>query len=162
LIGGSAAIALALVLVTAMRSFGAEPDAASVLNDAPASTVTPAVPTIEPPMTTVPLPTIATPADGVRFEADGATYSVGGAGDVIVLGDWDCDGSPGVALLQPDDGDVYLFDRLASQGTPITGRLVATVPGAVDLEAIEQPTGCSSLSVRHADGSPQLIVVGAS
>ncbi|HEX7094390.1 MAG TPA: hypothetical protein VF183_00805 [Acidimicrobiales bacterium] len=95
----------------------------------------------------------------VRFHADGATFAVGRAGDSVVAGDFDCDGVTGAALLRPDTGEVYVFDRLATPDAPVTGRLVATMPGGVALEAVAQPSGCDALVMRHADGSPQVLPV---
>lgn len=95
---------------------------------------------------------------GVEVEAGGARYAVGQAGDHVVLGDWDCDGQPGAALLRPATGAVFVFDVLATPDQPISGRPLATVPDAVGLVTIDQTDGCTSLAVRLADGSPRVLL----
>jgi serine/threonine protein kinase len=151
-----------LVATAVLRSFGGRgsPVLAAVTTTAPPTTAPPPsthAPTTHPPTTHAP----SAPEAAAQFRVHGATYAAGREGDVVVVGDWDCDGTMGAALLQPDDGDVYVFDRLAQPDTPVTGRLVATVEGAVSLEPFEQTDGCTSLAARHADGSPRLIATGA-
>jgi hypothetical protein len=95
---------------------------------------------------------------GVEIEAGGARYAVGRLGDQVVLGDWDCDGQPGAALLRPATGEVYVFDVLATPDHTVTGRPLATLPDATGLVALDQADGCTSLAVRLADGTPRVLL----
>jgi hypothetical protein len=94
-----------------------------------------------------------------RFESDGATFEVGESGDIVVTGDWDCDGRRGAALLRERTGEVFVFDVLAPPGEPVPGRPLTPMPDAVALETIEQPGGCDSLVARRADGGADVIAV---
>jgi hypothetical protein len=46
----------------------------------------------------------------------GRRYALGHAGDWLLTGDWDCDGRESPALYRPSTGDVFLFDRWATNG----------------------------------------------
>lgn len=156
-----AAMAAVIVVVAAVKMFGA--GRASVFETGTSARTsllpTDAPATTEPP---APVPTSGVSGTGaVRIEVDGATFAVGEQGDSVVAGDWDCDGTVGVALLRPGSGEVFVFDRLPSRDTPVTGRLVATLPGATALETVEQPNGCEALVIRHHDETPQVIPVEA-
>lgn len=172
-----AATGAAIVVAVAATAFGsggtpqlgAEPPAPTALraSDEPAPTTATTTETrLDPastgPVTLDPAPSAApSPAGAIRFEADGASFAVGDEGDSVVIGDWDCDGTAGAALLRPGTGEVFVFDRLAAPDEPVTGRLVATLPGAAHLEAVEQPSGCEALVIRHLDETPQVIPVEA-
>jgi tRNA A-37 threonylcarbamoyl transferase component Bud32 len=110
--------------------------------------------------TTAALPTTST-GGPKHVEAGGARFEIGREGDVVVFGDWDCDGEPGAALLRPATGAIYMFDVLATPGSNIEGRPIAQIEGAQTLLAIDQPNGCTSLTVRLADGSPRVLLGGA-
>jgi hypothetical protein len=43
-------------------------------------------------------------------------WRLGRPGDVVVLGDWDCNGAASPALYRPASGQVFLFDGYASAG----------------------------------------------
>jgi tRNA A-37 threonylcarbamoyl transferase component Bud32 len=95
----------------------------------------------------------------VRFVVDGATFEVGQEGDVVVTGDWDCDGATGAALLRPRTGELFVFDALAGPGERVPGRALEPLPGAVTLETITQPDGCDSLVARAANGAAEVVAV---
>ena len=50
---------------------------------------------------------------------DGERYEVGRAGDVVVLGDWDCDGDATPGVFRPPSGEAHLFDAWATQDRPL-------------------------------------------
>jgi hypothetical protein len=106
--------------------------------------------------------TTTTRTEPATIRVGGAVFEVGHEGDIVVTGDWDCDGTPGAALLRPGTGEVFAFDVLATPGAPVAGRLVTTLPDARSLETIDQPGGCTTLLARHADGSPQTLTVSES
>jgi eukaryotic-like serine/threonine-protein kinase len=52
--------------------------------------------------------------------ADGTVdrYDLGGApGDVLLVGDWNCDGHDTLAFYRPDDGQLFVFDTVAEEAT---------------------------------------------
>jgi hypothetical protein len=116
------------------------------------------VPSSPPPDTPA---TSAKPAStsAVEFSSGDARYAVGAEGDVVVTGDWDCDGAIGAALLRPGTGAVYAFDRLAVAGEAVSGRLVAEATTAVGLDVVAQPDGCDVLLLRGADGGAEVLAV---
>lgn len=82
-------------------------------------------------------------------EVDGTRYGVGEPGDVLAVGDWDCDGVGTVAAVRPGTGEVFVFDRWASRSEDAVAGAVTTVPGASTVRA-DDPDG---------DGCPRLVVV---
>lgn len=92
------------------------------------------------------------PAD-VRVEGrhvtnDDGRWEVGVEGDVVVVGDWDCDRLVTPAVLRPSTGEVAVFDRWADE-TPEPGRAVATLTGMTEVEATDR---CGELLARGPAG----------
>jgi len=81
---------------------------------------------------------------------NGTRFAVGLEGDVLVLGDWDCDGLRTVAALRPATGEIFVFDGYAAPGEDLVVGARIRVSGAVDLQGAD-PDG---------DGCPALIAVG--
>jgi hypothetical protein len=50
--------------------------------------------------------------------ARAVTFEVGAPGDVVVLGDWDCDGSDTPGVYRPATGAIALFTRWPAAGSP--------------------------------------------
>lgn len=105
------------------------------------------------PTATVAAPTTTTtveatgPIAGNVVERAGERWSVGEPGDVVVLGDWDCDGVDVPAVLRPATGEVWLFDGWAEQPAV----RLATVTGATTARA--RAVGrCDRLEVLDASG----------
>ena len=154
------AVAAAVVLVVAVAavSFGQRSplDAAA----APPIEPGPALRTIEcPPVTGVAVdhdgdgcPSAAVVGAGV-VEIDGVRYGVGRSGDVLAVGDWDCDGIATVADVRPATGEVFVFDRWAAEEDEVVVTPVTTVAGAVDVDAADPDgDGCPALVVVDGDG----------
>ena len=157
-----AGVGLALLAggVAAARSNGAghEPTAA------PARAADEAV---EPPAGDPPCPTVPPPAvdrdgdgcpetlriDGHTVEIDDARWSLGRPGDVVAVGDWDCDGTASPALLRPATGDVFVFAGWAGPDDPMTVPARDRIPGAVSLRARPEPQGCDALVVEQGAGA---------
>lgn len=93
-----------------------------------------------------------TAADG-EVRVGRQRWSVGAVGDVVVIGDWNCDRQPTPAVLRPKTGGFYVFDGWAAPDRPATARKVADVPGATAAVA----AGCGSAVVRTADGAERRI-----
>jgi eukaryotic-like serine/threonine-protein kinase len=85
------------------------------------------------------------------IEVGGDRYQVGRPGDAVTVGDWDCDGTATVALLQADGRRVWTFatwDRNAEVAADAVGRF----PGATGLRRERGPS-CDQLLVQRRDGS---------
>jgi eukaryotic-like serine/threonine-protein kinase len=77
-------------------------------------------------------------------------YQLGEPGDVLVVGDWDCDGAQTPGLYRPSSGEVFLFDGFAGPGGELdSGPAEAT--GTTDGEpvVIEGDDGCDRIEVRE-------------
>lgn len=77
-----------------------------------------------------------------------ARYAIGRPGDVLLFGDWDCDGVVTPGLHRPDDGEVVVFDRWAEAGSPLEGRTVRGEPGGT-ASVVLGDDGCDAVAVRR-------------
>lgn len=100
-------------------------------------------------------PDTAVVSDGV-VRSGSRRWAVGSAGDVIVLGDWNCDHTMTPAVLRPSTGGLFVFDQWAGSTEAQRARPVRVVAGAVGLE----PRGCGHAAVHLSDGS--VVVVDTS
>jgi hypothetical protein len=86
-------------------------------------------------------------------ELAGTRYLVGAPGDLLAVGDWDCDGRATVGLVERPSGLVYLFERWAREGADEVVPAVAAVEGAESVAtAPGDDGGCEVLVVTDADG----------
>jgi hypothetical protein len=83
--------------------------------------------------------------EGERVTVEGTTWRAGRPGDIVVVGDWDCDGRATVASLRASTGEIFVFDRWERA---LTVDAATQVDGATDLRATD-PDG---------DGCPDLVV----
>ncbi len=137
---------------------GAEPAAEGVAVDSPA--------------TTVPCPVVERGPGRVTADLDGdgcltslrwdgavlevppgagvpaARYAIGRPGDVLLFGDWDCDGVVTPSLHRPDDGEIVVFDRWAEAGNPLEGTTVRGEPGGT-ASVVTDEDGCDTVSVQR-------------
>ena len=109
-------------------------------------------------------PTIVSPAPLLTPTTTGGTivvgehhYAIGEPDDVVVVGDWDCDGRATAAVLRPSTGNVFRFDGWATTNVDISVTPSATVPGAVGLHAVRGADGCDRLVARLADGTEKAV-----
>lgn len=90
--------------------------------------------------------------EGNVAEVEGTRYEMGLPGDVLLLGDWNCDGTPTPALYRPSTGRVYRFDAWATAGREVA----ATDGGQLPRHAV--PTvaagagGCDRVAAAGAPG----------
>ena len=109
----------------------------------------------------------AEPAAGLIHDRDGRRYAIGAEGDLVVIGDWDCDGEATPAIARTSTGHVVLFDRWPSPGATISEsdasarRVVDDLIG-VELERADEPGGCDRLRVHTATRSHLLASDGGS
>lgn len=93
------------------------------------------------------------PAPNLRVEGrhvttDDGRWEVGADGDVVVVGDWDCDRLATPAVLRPSTGEVAVFDRWAGE-EPEPARAVATLVGVTEVRTTER---CGELLARGPAG----------
>lgn len=109
----------------------------------------------------------AEPTAGLIHNRDGRRYAIGAEGDLVVIGDWDCDGEATPAIAQTSTGQVVLFDRWPSPGATISEsdasarRVVDDLIG-VELERADESGGCDRLRVHTATRSHLLTSGGGS
>lgn len=87
---------------------------------------------------------------GALLTRAGERFGVGEPGDEAVVGDWDCDGTATPGLVRPATGEVFLFDRWAEPGRPLTVTAALRVAGARALVA--DPAVCGG-DLLLADGT---------
>lgn len=99
----------------------------------------------------------APPVEGEGIlSTDTGTFALGEPGDVTLVGDWFCRGSPVPALLRPSTGEVFVFERWPAPGDEVRGLRAGAFPGALELASVERapPAACPSLgAVRN--GAPE-------
>jgi hypothetical protein len=93
---------------------------------------------------------------GHAVTAGDARWTLGEPGDLVTIGDWDCDGVASPAVLRPATGDVFVFPAWAPEGEPATVPAVRTVAGAAAVRA-EHGDGCDRLVVEVAGGDPVVV-----
>ena len=142
---------------------GAEPDADPVH---PALT-TPSAPPAPSTSSASPAPSAMPPTSrdthtrpaggGEVITRAGARFGVGDPGDVVTVGDWDCDGTATPGVVRPTTGEVFLFDRWAEPGVPVTVTAALRLEGARQLVAPGE--GCRS-GLLLADGTVVAVDAG--
>lgn len=85
-------------------------------------------------------------------DAGVARWSLGDPGDHVALGDWDCNGEAGAALLRPGTGEVFVFAAWAETGEDLTVDASDRVDGAVGIRAEPDGVGCDDLVVDLGTG----------
>lgn len=86
--------------------------------------------------------------EGRNVSTDDGRWEVGAEGDVVVVGDWDCDRLATPAVLRPSTGEVAVFDRWAGE-EPEVARAVGTLAGVTEMRTTER---CGELLARGPDG----------
>jgi hypothetical protein len=100
--------------------------------------------------------------DGSTIDAGVAQWTLGEQGDLVTVGDWDCDGQASAALLRPGSGDVFVFATWAELDRPVTVSAVDQVVGGAAIRA--EPVGegeppCDRLVVDLAGGGSTAVAV---
>ena len=109
----------------------------------------------------------AEPAAGLIHDRDGRRYAIGTEGDLVVIGDWNCDGVATPAIARPGTGQVAMFDRwpppeaTISESDASARRVVDDLIG-VELERGDGPGACDRLRVHTATRSHLLASGGDS
>jgi eukaryotic-like serine/threonine-protein kinase len=75
-------------------------------------------------------------------------YQLGEPGDVLLVGDWDCDGAQTPGLYRPSSGEVFLFDGFAGpDGELDSGPAQATGAIGGDPVVVTGDDGCDRIEV---------------
>lgn len=110
----------------------------------------------KPPGTTVPPPATSTiPPFAANKTSelihDGRHYTIGRVGDVVVTGDWDCDGTSTPALLRPETGEIAVFADWPGANATIAPAAIFVIEGALALSVTD--AACPILRATTATGS---------
>jgi hypothetical protein len=84
-------------------------------------------------------------------------YVVGGPGDLVVLGDWDCDGSPTPSVVRPTDGSVWTFPHWTTGSEVAVAEAVGVAPSPVAAFSRPGPDGCDALAITTATGDEVIV-----
>ena len=88
--------------------------------------------------------------DGHVLEVEGRRYQLGQLGDVLLLGDWDCDGRDTPALYRPGTGTVSLFHGWAEPDRPLPASSTERRPAAGVASVARGGDGCEEVAVTSA------------
>jgi hypothetical protein len=97
--------------------------------------------------------------EGGSVRAGAAGWTLGQPGDLIAVGDWECDGRAAPALLRPATGDVFVFPGWAAEGEPVTVEARDRLPGAVAIRGEPTADGCDDLVVDLGSGATATVEV---
>ena len=87
----------------------------------------------------------------------GRAYGIGEDGDLLAVGDWDCDGTATPALVRPSTGSVFLFAAWPGADSALSAEPVTSVAGARSLATASDATGCDALVVETASGTVTVV-----
>lgn len=95
--------------------------------------------------------------EGEVLHVDDRSYALGIPGDVVVVGDWNCDGVATARLWRATSGEVFEFHDWATADADTVGVLVGSVAGSVGIVRGDDPRrdGCDVLHVVDADGQQE-------
>lgn len=90
-----------------------------------------------------------------RADDEPLRFALGEAGDQVLLGDWDCNGSHTAGLYRPATGEIFHFNAWADAGTPLTsspgessgvrgGTARVVVDGACERIAVTPPSNTAT------------------
>jgi serine/threonine protein kinase len=159
------AIAIAIIGAVIISLWAGRPDtepAAAIPTDTEPPTTAPlATPTLRLPAPSVPPPPNTDPTaaestltidDMLIIVHEGRRFGVGQNGDISILGDWNCDGTPTPALLQTRLGRVAIFPAWPEPNGSLDPTATMRVAGATDLQRVDVD-GCDQLRIIYPRGS---------
>lgn len=93
-------------------------------------------------------------------EHAGARYAVGLPGDLVLLGDWDCDGVATPAVVRPGDGTIWSFASWTTGPQLVAAELIAQAPAPVGAITRSGTDGCDVLAITTANGNELIVDPG--
>ena len=144
---------VALIAVVVLRSTDSTTPPQAIVEPSP-ELVEDAFPTTTAPAAVVSAdpPTVPRPApNALELRHEGRRYALGRTGDIVVVGDWNCDGSPTPALLRPTTGAVAVFGHWPAARATVEPVVATVVADAIDLVVTDQE--CPLLRVVTSTGS---------
>ena len=146
--GGAVALALSVLVLSALRDpRGSAPSVATPTIEVAEESVAPTTP--PPPAVAKVWPAEPVEVEGTEVRSGGHRWRVGEPGDLVAVGDWDCDGTATPAVVRPATGRLYLFDAWATEDATTTAAPGPVVPaGVTHIDAV----GCGRADVRTAAG----------
>ncbi|MGB1630903.1 MAG: hypothetical protein ACPHIC_08200 [Acidimicrobiales bacterium] len=144
---------VALIAVVVLRSTDSttppeatvEPSLEFVEDTHPTTTGPSPVVSADPPTVPRPVP------NALELRYAGRRYAIGRVGDIVVVDDWNCDGTPTPALLRPTTGAVAVFGQWPAAGATVEPVVATVIADATDLVATDQE--CPLLRVVTSTGS---------
>jgi hypothetical protein len=94
-------------------------------------------------------------ADGV-LQVNSQRFRVGQPGDLLAIGQWNCDGKATLALARPSTTQIWLFSAWPTGQTPVSATEIARVPDATALRP-QHNGSCDELIVDRSVGPPALL-----
>lgn len=90
-------------------------------------------------------------------EHDGVRYQVGAPGDLVVIGDWECDGVVTPGLVRPADGSVWAFRSWALGNEVVVAERVGRASEPRQAVVARADDGCDVIAVTTSDGDEVII-----
>jgi hypothetical protein len=99
--------------------------------------------------TTAPVVAVV-PGEAVTVERDGRRFAVGDPGDLVLVGDWRCDGRQLAAAYRPSTGSLFVFDAWPEVGDRLDTAAVTAFPDGTALApGPADADGCATLVIER-------------
>lgn len=99
--------------------------------------------------------------EGGVARAGGVSWRIGAEGDLVVIGDWDGDGTATPGLVRSTTGEVWIFRGWAGDGEQLPAQRVATQPIARARTATvieREPGDHDAIEVTDAEGAHHVVL----
>lgn len=99
--------------------------------------------------------------EGGVAQAGGVSWRIGAEGDLVVIGDWDGDGTATPGLVRSTTGEVWIFRGWARDGEQLPAERVATQPIARARTATvieHEPGDHDAIEVTDAEGAHHVVL----
>jgi hypothetical protein len=121
-------------------------DTSTSTTEPPGTRVWPTVPRSDP----AARPAVVEVAGGV-VSSSGRRWQVAAPDDLVVIGDWDCDGLATPAVVRPGTGHVWTYANWAEGTEGVVADAAGTVPDAMSAAAVTVD-GCHHLEIVDTAG----------
>lgn len=98
---------------------------------------------------------------GNVIQVNARWFRAGDPGDIVVVGDWVCDGRITPAVLRPATGAVFVFMWWSGPSGTLEAPAIVTHPGATGIEALGRD-GCDELVLVNSVGERVTVPVASS